>query len=370
MNSLEHDKFRIDSHKLMFHPQRVAQWLEAGNDWEKQKKIYPLYVEVSPSGSCNHRCSFCAVDYIGYKSIFLEEDVLKRALANMAENGVKSVMFAGEGEPLLMKGLANCILFAKDKGLDISITTNATPLNERFLEALPAISWIKASVNAGDPAAYGAIHGTRAEDYERVMSNLARAVQYRNERKLKTVLGAQAVLIPENVDNVKALCERSRQIGLDYVVIKPYSQHLKSEATLARGYQDFDYKSQQALADELATFNTEKFQVIYRANTMKALQEPKRYYDKCQATPNFWAYIMASGDVYGCSAYLLDERFKYGNIKEKSFHEIWEGEERRQSAAFVQHELKIDDCRKNCRMEHVNRYLWDVSHPNEHVNFI
>ena len=355
----------------MYHPARVAQWLAAGSDWEKQKKIYPLYVEISPSGSCNHRCSFCAVDYIGYKNVFLDKEVLKTVLADMAQQGVKSVMFGGEGEPLLMKDLAECICWARKSGLDIGITTNATALTEKFLqEALASIMWIKASVNAGSDTAYEKIHGARAGDFERVMKNLARAVVVRKENGLPVTLGAQAVLIPENKDNVRDLCERAKSIGLDYVVIKPYSQHLKSTGSMQQGYDKFDYSSQAKLAEELASLNDDRFQVIFRSNTMKILEEPKRYYDKCQATPNFWAYLMANGELYGCSAYLLDERFSYGNISHSSFKEIWEGEKRRASAEFVRDSLQIDECRKNCRMEHVNRYLWDLTHPSEHTNFI
>lgn len=365
------DRFSIDSHKLVFHPERTAQWLAAGNNWEKQKKVYPLYVEISPAGNCNHRCRFCAVDYLGYKQIFLDGDLLRTALKDMADHGVKSVMFAGEGEPLLMKDLAACICFAKEVGLDIGITTNATPLTDKFIEtALSSISWIKASVNAGTPEAYAQVHGTRAEDFERVMKNLERAVSYRARFGLATTLGAQAVLIPENRENVRDLCVRAKSIGLDYVVVKPYSQHLKSEATKARGYEQFDYAAQAELAEDLASLTDEKFEVVFRANTMKILSEPNRYYEKCQATPNFWAYVAATGDVYGCSAYLLDERFRYGNIQSDSFSSIWEGEGRRKSAQFIREELSIDDCRKNCRMEHINRYLWDLKNPGPHVNFI
>ena len=365
------DRHRIDSHKLHLHPQRVAAWQEAGSDWEKQKKIYPLYVEISPSGNCNHRCVFCAVDYIGYKPLFLDKEKLKLSLTDMGKNGVKSVMYAGEGEPLLMKGIGEVINHTKSSGIDVGITTNCTPLTEKLVqECLHSISWIKVSMNAGSAETYGKVHRTRPADFERALNNLAYADRFRKENNINCTLGAQMVLIPENMHEASLLCERAKAAGLDYVVIKPYSQHLKSTETMAKGYDKFDYASQFALAEDLKRYNSKTFNVIFRMNTMRSLAQPTRYYSKCNATPNFWGYVMANGDVYGCSAYLLDENFRYGNINENPFSEIWEGDRRRKHAEFVREKLNIDECRINCRMEHINRYLWDVSNPDEHVNFI
>jgi radical SAM protein with 4Fe4S-binding SPASM domain len=94
-------------------------------------------------------------------------------------------------------------------------------------------------------------------------------------------------------------------------------------------------------------------------------------YSKCNATPFFWAYIMADGEVYGCSAYLLDKKFMYGNIHEQNFQSIWEGAAREESFHFVRHALNIKDCRKNCRMDEVNRYLFNLREGKvKHVNFI
>ena len=98
--------------------------------------------------------------------------------------------------------------------------------------------------------------------------------------------------------------------------------------------------------------------------------EAERGYDKCYSTPFFWAYIMATGDVYGCSAYLLDERFRYGNINEQTFKDIWISVKRASAIDFVEQSLDIQECRRNCRMDKVNRYLWDIKNPNLHENFI
>ena len=356
------DEFKIDSHKINYHIDRIYEWLH------QTKTVYPIYVEITPSGACNHRCTFCAVDYIGYKTRFLDKELLKTRIAEMGQRGVRSIMFAGEGEPLLHKDLAEIIRHTKQSGVDVSITTNAVALTEKFCrEALPFITWIKASVNAGDRDTYAKIHKTKPEDFDRVIANLTRAVQIKKELKAGCTLGAQMVLLPENAKGALTLARMGKEIGLDYVVIKPYSQHKMS---ITHQYEGMRYDDYLQMVEAMENLSDEKFHVVFRYHTMEKLNEPEHYYTKCQATPYFWAYVMANGDVYGCSAYLEDDRFCYGNIKENNFTEIWEGKKRKKSADYVEHELDITECRKNCRMDEVNRYLWDLKHPPVHANFI
>jgi radical SAM protein with 4Fe4S-binding SPASM domain len=340
------DKLRIDGQKLEFHPHRVAQWLDAKDDWEKAKKVYPLYVEVSPMGACNHRCTFCAVDFIGYKAENkLDENILIDRLDEMGQLGVKSVMFAGEGEPLLHKEINEIAQNAIGSGLDVAFTTNGVLLDKLSLED---VSWVKVSINAGTRDTYAKVHRTKEKDWDRVWENLRDAVK----RKGTCTIGVQMVCLPENRGEEQELQARCEEAGVDYCVLKPYSQHKMSITRQYEGYKPVNLVGGK--------------NVVVRE---EAIKTEAHGYDKCNATPFFWAYIMATGDVYSCSAYLLDDRFRLGNISDQTFRSIWESDRRRKNWSLLKDHLDIKDCRVNCRMHRVNEYLTQFGNL-PHANFI
>jgi radical SAM protein with 4Fe4S-binding SPASM domain len=286
----------------------------------------------------------------------------------MAEHGVKSVMFAGEGEPLLFKDLDLIVEHCTYVGIDTSLTTNFVPLNKKAIErCVTNCSWIKVSLNAGTAKSYAQIHQTKEIDFERVMSNLKHALEYRKEHNLQCTLGVQMLLLPENRDEAKLLAQKVKKLGADYLVIKPYSQHLSSNT---HKYENIDYSKMLDVEEELKEFNDENFSVVFRANTIKKHIEQEQSYGTCHSTPFFWGYIAADGNVFGCSAYLGKDEFCYGNVYDESFSTIWEGDKRRTSYNYVQNELDIKNCRVNCRMDEVNRYLWRLKNPEAHDNFI
>ena len=360
--------YAIDAHKLHLHPQRVGQWLDAGDDWEKLKKIYPIYVELSPIGACNHRCVFCAMDYIGYQPQSLSVKIMRQRLPEMSALGLKSVMFAGEGEPLLCKHIDDLADIAYQAGIDIAFTTNGVLMSDRFMrETLPKSSWIKISLNAGTAETYARIHGTRQEDFDRVLQSLRTAITLRAQTNCRTTIGAQTLLLPENANEIKALAKICRDdLGLDYLVIKPYSQHQSSHT---RRYADIDYNAFATMKQEFESYARDTFKIIYREQTILK-HEKRKQYARCLATPFFWGHVMSDGSVFSCSSYLCDQRFCLGNINQNSFQEIWEGSRRRENIALMQKGFDLTQCRTNCRMDAINNYLWQLDNPHPHVNFI
>jgi len=365
------DKFRIDSHKLIYHPLWVADFLKGYDHWDNVRSMYPIYVELSPVGVCNYRCKFCAYDYVGYKGGAMDGAAMISLLKEMASLGVKSIHLAGEGEPLLHKQIVEAINSGYEAGLDFGITTNGSRISDRFIqEALHQVTWMKVSINAGTAEDYERIHRCGAGGFSKVIDNLARSVKWKRSHGLQTTIGAQSLLLPDNVDGMEALARICRdEIGLDYLVIKPYSQHMGSST---KEYENIDYSEYLYLEDVLTAYSTEDFQVIFRANTMKKYsQSIGERYNTCYSIPFLQAHIMTSGELCSCPSYLEDPRFSLGNVFESGFKEVWESEKRRENWEFVRHGLDVSECRRNCHMDHINVYLADLVEKRvPHVNFI
>ncbi len=354
------DKFRIDSHKLIFHLPRV-------NDWLMGKNIYPIYMEISPAGSCNHRCIYCALDFMDYQPRFLDKNILKERISEMGSLGVKSIMYAGEGEPLLHKDISEIIRSTRRSGIDTALTTNGVLLSDGLTEKiLSELTWIKVSINAAKKETYSKIHRAKYSDFDKVIGNMTNAARIREKKKYKCTLGMQIILLPGNYREITLLAKKAKDIGMDYLVVKPYSQHPLSRTRI---FKDIKYSEYLGLANKLKKFNDSKFQVIFRIHTMKKWDEATRNYRHCLALP-FWAYMDAGGDVWACSIYLGIDRFRLGNIYKDKFKDIWEGNRRRKFMNWARRGLNTTKCRVNCRMDEVNRYLWELKNPSEHVNFI
>ena len=349
--------WNIDSHKLHLHPDRVAQW-HAATTWEQAKSVYPIYFEVTPCGACNHRCRFCSVDTIGYKPILLDPDMIIERMAEAKRYGVKSVMFAGTGEPLVHKHIDKINVGALDAGLDTAFTTNGTLLEK--LDSLPRTSWVKVSLNAGTRDGYAAMHRTDAKDWDKVWENLKAT----KARKGACTVGVQCVVLPDTVYEMENLAMLARDAGVDYLVLKPYSQ---GTFQTSHEFDGTTYDKWDTYLQNLVRFDTESFKVIVRIADMRAESE-KHHFDLCRATPVFWVYAMANGDVFTCSDHLTEPRFCIGNLYKNTFKEIWEGERRRANWELMK-DFDIKECRLNCRMAKQNVYLEEFAKV-QHVNFI
>ena len=353
---MEGQKISFDNHKLMYHPDRVAEWLKTGD-------CYPLHVEVGLTNICNHECIFCALDWVvGKDKNIIDTEVMLNNLEDMANHGVKSIVFAGDGEPLLHKDFSKIVEAGKSYNLDLAITTNGVLFNEEIAErCLPHLSWIRVSVNGCTKETYSKIHRTNERDFDKVISNIKNAADLVHKNNYSTLIGVQTLLLPENKDEIVGLAKLVKEIGADNIQIKPYSQHPYSENKIEIDYAEIN------LSDKLEALNNDKFQVVYRKNAIQRLKD-RSAYNNCYGL-SFLALISAKGDIMTCNLFYNNPEFIYGNLYKNSFSEIWQSERRKDIIKKI-NENGTHNCREVCRLDGVNRYLHNLKNPEAYKNFV
>jgi len=358
----------IDGEKLKYHPRAVLQWLSMRNHPELRMSLTPSYVEISPTNICNHRCSFCALDFMKDEIHELQPEKLGHTLKELCMFNVNAVMYGGEGEPLLWKHLPTVIENYSGKGFpSIGLTTNLSVYNHDLYGIISKkCAWIKISFNAGDRRSYSVVHGVNSTVFDRVKENICKLVNFRDGSGSSTIIGAQMVVVPENKRSVDKFIKTMKYLGLDYVVIKPYSHHLE---TISQRYSKIFYGDFFSIKT-WKRHETENFKVYIRQETAEKWDKKMRGYSKCHAVPFLWAYISSNGDISACSCHLRDKKFTLGNIHESMFHEIWMGQRRAELAEHVFNDLDVNTCRVNCRMDKVNEYLERIAHPQQCDAFI
>lgn len=356
------DSYLIDGHKLLWHLDRV-------HKWQQGELIAPIYVEISPTSSCNHRCVFCGIDFAQGSKEFIDTSALCNAIKKMGQIGVKSIMFAGEGEPMLHKSLPDFVKVAKNHGIDVSITTNGSLANyEKAKDLLPHLTWIRFSLDAGTPETYAKTHGVSKDIFDKVVANIEDCLKIKKDNRLGVTIGIQYLVINQDIDDIRSAIKLATRLQVDYLAFKPFSLHPQM---LSRTDVNYEEGFLNAIEDSIEECNgRQPTRIIFRSDSFRTYLQRQIKNNHCYALP-FWGYISSRGDFYSCSVHLNNERFFCGNIYDKDIEEIIFGTMRKASVEYAQKSLDIKShCRINCRMARINEFLEQLSNPPEHINFI
>jgi len=352
------DRYNLDSHKFYYH-------IDAINDFVNSKEAKPIYVEVSPTAFCNHKCIFCHYNYLGHKGKFEDSGRLLSLITEIKNIGAKSLVFAGIGEPLLNKDTVPAVLHAKQVGLDIGMSTNGVLFKDQdFQDLAKSLTWIRFSLNATDKKIYSKIHQTQEDDFDLVLFNIEKLVKTKKELESKITIGVQFILMPDNFKNIENLVKKLKSIGVDYFVIKQFYKHEKNRFDIEENFPNEEVMNY--LLELSIKYNDKDFNLIVRSP--QVLEEDRKY-NICYGLP-YILYIREDGNLFSCFSYQHDERTILGNVFEKSLQEIWNSSKKRDAINYINNDIDKKRCQPSCRHHHINNYLWDLKNPGDHINFI
>ena len=249
--------------------------------------------------------------------------------------------------------------------IDIALNTNGRLLNDKNIPIFVRdLSFIRISMNAGTEASYAHIHGTQAGDFNAVVENLKKLVAEKKRTGSALTIGIQCVLLSQNKNEIKQLAQIVKEIGVDYLSIKPFLKHPDIKF-------DDSIENLPQVLDELTEFGKKisgnGFNFVLRKTLF--LDKFSRNYKQCLST-DFMIEIDALGNVYSCGPYIGDESHKLGNIIKTSFGDFWNSEQAIAVRNHVRCNVDVSKCMPFCRPNSVNEFLWQIKNPPQHVNYI
>ncbi len=338
-----------------FRPEHVNEW-NLLLHWPHLRRIFenhdlasageiappaPITVEINPMDACNHSCTWCFTASNRHTDT-LNQVILRDLIDQLAQIGTASIHFAGGGEPTMYPNLValrnpahgdrmerhdvdrSVLSAAVAGGLTVGLITNGSRL--RLLnqeELIESLSWIRLSVDAATEDRYHAIHAPRGHNLADVHESLERLVKLRGLRTEPSI-GA-SFIVDRNSDEVRGevieFCRQMRDLGVDYVQLKPEMNNRGAEA---------DAFMAGLMGDVSEVFADSASFAMLNATYDASINSEYCWYSYLGPV------VGADGSAYVCCyTYGIDD-FRYGKIStERTFVDIWSSPERASLASAI-----------------------------------
>lgn len=306
------DKWNLDSNKMLWHIDRMRQY------FYENKRVPPILIDIGVTKKCNANCLYC----YGVKQVMKDVEIPKNVLISLFRDapnlGVKALTLTGDGENTLNDGIYPAMKVGKNNGLDIGMATNGIALNhEKIQTILESMVWCRFNISAGSQDSYKRIH--RVDQFDRVIHNMSVAKKIKRDNGYNTTLGFQMVLIPECLDEVIPLTKIALDIGVDYLVIKQFSDPNCEDINVENFNKSEFLKRAKDVLQYAEKMSNDVTSIIPKWNIMSL--ENKRSYPYCIDLP-FIFQISGDGKCYPCGYLFGSKEYCYGDLCKKSLGKI------------------------------------------------
>jgi MoaA/NifB/PqqE/SkfB family radical SAM enzyme len=316
----------------------------------------PITIYWSINSVCNLHCKMCDVGQVNKDSNFYKNLCITGKLAEVSLERFKSVvdevasfkprMSITSTEPLMYKPLADAIAYSRNRGLEIAVTSNGYLLPKRAEELAEAgLTQLNISLD-GAPDSHNDIRG-RKDSFQKATEGIRLFKEACDRRGHNAKIAINYTISNLNYQGLEAFYDSLTDLPVDkitfgymnYVTQSMADEHNalwgdKYAATVNCLNEDTqpDRVDVNALFEQLQEVKRKdkgrgKVALVpdFDLNQLKRyFYEPEKFMGESRCMVNwFIAEIIADGTVI---PYTRCYHIPFGNINEKPFMEIWNGE--------------------------------------------
>ncbi|MDI3473197.1 MAG: hypothetical protein PWQ20_890 [Thermotogaceae bacterium] len=268
----------------------------------------PYIVEYELTTECNLRCKHCYCE-AGLKNkneMTLEE--IKTLMRDLKDTGVELLDLIG-GEPLLHPAFLDIIAFGKEIGQRIMVNTNGILATEDYVRKIKEFNdeiLIGVSLDGPDSETNDFIRGKGS--FERAVSGIKNFVKYGFEVIILSVINKL------NWNKLEEMIKLAEVLGVK-------GMYLDRFIPVGRG--ELNSECLNIDSEEWLEISVEIQEVVEKnKNKLDFYIEESISGKVCPAGIN-QASIRSDGTVVPCGHFRYTEQLHMGNLREKSFKEIW-----------------------------------------------
>ncbi len=290
----------------------------------------PEQVVVDLTNSCNLKCIACWTHSPLLKNpppphFYREkipEEILRKTIEEWKKLGVKRVRLTGGGEPLTYPKIVEVMKEIKEKGMLLCLTTNLYRISEEMKEVIrECVDELAVSIWAASPQVYTSLHpGTREEDFLKIYQDLKEIAQGKGKVTLAEVI------MKGNYKEMVEMVKMAKEVGADAVYFTLIDPLPGTDSLLL---DKKELKEVECLLPEVEREAEGGIELENWSGFKERVKSPsaeKGFYDwgRVDRIPCYvgWIFsrILADGSVVPCCRGV---KKVMGNLKEKSFTEIW-----------------------------------------------
>ncbi|MDO8805770.1 MAG: radical SAM protein [Elusimicrobiota bacterium] len=268
---------------------------------------------------CNLKCLHCGSTAGGRRAEELSTREALDLCADLKKSGCLGVALMG-GEPLLRKDFFEIASRVRELGMELSVITNGTIHSEEIFENLKKLKprAVAVSLDAADPALHDKIRGA-AGAFEKSNAFINRC--------LKEGLPVSVITTVHklNIGELARLRDFLKGRGIAWQVQTAGGEGGRFSKEFLLDPEEF-YSVGLFVEACRREYGPEELPVIgahdlgYNSRLLKNVSLYEKW-EGCQAGVSV-AGVRSDGGVMGCLA-INDEKFLEGNVRRKSFYEIW-----------------------------------------------
>ena len=304
----------------------------------------PVGAVIDLTDACNLKCGWCNAQ--GFRSANkLSTEHVKRIIDDLAAWGVKSVCYAGGGEPSLHEDFAQFIAYAKCKNLEVGISTNGIALTQIDIETISMCArFCGISIDSGSKETWMRIKGGSESQYAKLMENCGKLAAFARNTPLD--LTYKFMLTPHNQHEILRAGKLARDLGFKSFFVRPAA--FENVPGVNVDYK-FNVRVIQEQLMRCLHLENETFKVYVSFRRVNAKLRKTLAFKRCLATPLMAVYC-ADGYAYLC----IDYRERaYGLLcKHEDLRRLWGTAAHKELIA----KINLDNCPR-CAFAHYNEQI-------------